>query len=153
MTEDDYKRYKRLKHKPSTLSLAMTIIGIILSLYGIYIGYTKIQNDKYKGETQGMIYTVRCDEKNNKCNVVVKYKINNVNYTGDITTAYPSPFTINQDVVIHYNPNDFTDISVSTPSKTVGIAIMVVSVIALLNLLWYFYTQQRLLDVFKSMGY
>jgi hypothetical protein len=77
---------------------------IILIILGIYIS-----SDRYFTQVKATVIRSMCKKVNNRysCNLIIKYIINNIEYTNLLNDVYQrTPFNYNDTIPVFYNPVD-----------------------------------------------
>ena len=143
-------REKLLKYKPTGLAVIGSFGVLIGSIVGMYIGLKRYR-DRHTQKTNAFVYSIRCVSDKKKCDTEIRYTINDKLQKVMIQTPDPSPFTINQEITIYYDPNNITDIVVEPPSKDVALAIFVFSFILFLNIGWYMYNQYKIQSIINKI--
>ncbi len=143
-------REKLLKYKPTGLAVIGSFGVLIGSIIGMYMGLKRYR-DRHTEKTNAFIYSIRCVSDTKMCDTEIRYTINDKLQKVMIKTPDPSPFTINQEITIYYDPNNITDMVVEPPSKQVALAIFVFSFILFLNIGWYMYNQYKIQSIINKI--
>ena len=141
---------KILKHKPTGLGLIGALGALIASIFGMVIGYSRY-TDKHTEQTTATVYSAKCSESTKMCDEEIRYTVKGVAQKVILQISAPSPFLINQEIPVYYNPKDPTDVVVDLPSKNVALALFIFSLIVFANIGWYLYTQYKIYKFIKSL--
>lgn len=109
----------------------------------------RFQKDSLSDKTNATITSSSCSQttKDNvttyKCNIKLSYNINGVDYNNTLNTSSKTAYVNGDRINIKYNPQNHMEISEDTSTITLGIVLIIVSLLMIGGVwLWNYMTQK-----------
>jgi len=131
-----------------------TLIAICMFIFGIYIIQHKSHLKSVDGKVTKSSYdcSIQTVDKNttNTCKFDVKYTVNNIEYTNTFSST--SMVSVDETITIWYDPNNPANGEFNPISKTIGVVLIVSSIVVILIVWFWVWLTKRSKFAAAGMG-
>ena len=116
----------------------VTIIAFVFISIGGYLAFRK---EKYTEKVSGKIEKSECtvSQKNYICNLEIRYKINNNEYTLNAISESSTKFVVGNNIDVYVNKDSHSDASIESGYKKIGWIMLIVALLIWIGTALHFY--------------